>query len=470
MRSTGSIIVAGVLALSLNAAALAAPGGNNSTPIVINDNANASLYPSAVTVTGPLTIQSLSVNLRNVTHARLADLTMLLVSPTGKKIQLMANAPGSASATDVFLVEEGGAFTGDTVDIEHTYHPTVIPAPVAMPAPAPALPYETSFGSLIGTDAGGTWSLYVRDNVSGQAGTIADGWAIGFNGLPGAPLNNEFTYQGRVTDAGGPVSGVRDIQLSFYRSPIATLPQAFLGAATAYGVSVQSGLFSARFSPPDAVFDAGVEVWAEIGVKAPGDPSFTVLAPRQQMTCGPFASLARRALSADSAQSAASIGWAGITGVPANVLNAFSPWASVNGTSINNTNTGNVLIGTTNGSSKLTVNGVIESFSGGFRFPDGTVQLTAASPASVVLSAAASIDFGSIAAGAEVTASVGVAGTPLSTGSDVVAISPQSDLSTGLSISSARVNSATQIKFVVRNNTAAAINPPATIFTIKVIR
>lgn len=470
MRSTCSIFPTGVLALSLNATAVAAPGGSNSTPIVINDNANASLYPSNVTVNGPLTIQSVSVNLRSVTHPRLSDLTILLVSPTGKKIQLMANAPGSATATDVFLVEEGGAFAGDPVDTEHAYHPTVIPAPVAMPAPAPALPYETSFASLIGTDAGGTWSLYVRDNVSGHAGTIADGWAIGFNGLPGAPLNSEFTYQGRVTDAGGPVTGVRDIQLSFYRSPIATLPQSFLGAATSYGVSVQSGLFSARFSPPDAVFDDGAEVWAEIGVKAPGDPSFTVLSPRQQMTCGPFASLARRSLTADSALSAASIGWAGITGVPANVLNAFSPWASVNGNSINNTNTGNVLIGTSTGSSKLTVNGLIESTSGGIKFPDATVQLTAAPAPSVVLSAAASLDFSSIAAGTEVTANVSVAGTALSTLNDVVVISPQTDLSTGLSISSARVSGATQVKFVVRNNTAAAINPPATVFIIKVIR
>lgn len=39
---------------------------------------------------------------------------------------------------------------------------------------------------------------------------------------------------------------------------------------------------------------------------------------------------------------------------------------------------GNVGIGTTNPSQKLTVAGVIESTSGGFKFPDGTVQTTAA--------------------------------------------------------------------------------------------
>jgi hypothetical protein len=40
--------------------------------------------------------------------------------------------------------------------------------------------------------------------------------------------------------------------------------------------------------------------------------------------------------------------------------------------------TGNVGIGTTNPAQKLTVAGVVESTAGGFRFPDGTVQTTAA--------------------------------------------------------------------------------------------
>ena len=44
------------------------------------------------------------------------------------------------------------------------------------------------------------------------------------------------------------------------------------------------------------------------------------------------------------------------------------------------TNGGNVGIGATNPGSRLTVAGVIESMGGGFRFPDGTVQTTAASP------------------------------------------------------------------------------------------
>lgn len=68
-----------VLAALGSGAALAAPGGVNSTPITINDNANASLYPSTINVTDAGTIQGMNVTLRGVTHPDLAELTVLLV-------------------------------------------------------------------------------------------------------------------------------------------------------------------------------------------------------------------------------------------------------------------------------------------------------------------------------------------------------------------------------------------------------
>jgi hypothetical protein len=54
--------------------------------------------------------------------------------------------------------------------------------------------------------------------------------------------------------------------------------------------------------------------------------------------------------------------------------------------------------------------------------------------------------------------------------SDVVVISPQSDLPADFSIEYARVNTATQIRFRVRNNGTVAADPPSTVFSYKVIR
>lgn len=59
----------------------------------------------------------------------------------------------------------------------------------------------------------------------------------------------------------------------------------------------------------------------------------------------------------------------------------LTKWTSINGIGdsvITEGNTGKIGIGTTAPSSKLTVAGVIESTTGGVKFPDGTVQATAA--------------------------------------------------------------------------------------------
>lgn len=61
------------------------------------------------------------------------------------------------------------------------------------------------------------------------------------------------------------------------------------------------------------------------------------------------------------------------------LLAACNFWES-SGDHIHNTNTGNVGIGITTPENKLSVNGLIESKSGGVKFPDGSVQTTAAAP------------------------------------------------------------------------------------------
>ncbi|HEX8876945.1 MAG TPA: proprotein convertase P-domain-containing protein [Phycisphaerales bacterium] len=443
---------------------------SNPAAITINDNANASLYPSTVNVPSSLVIQSIAVSLHQFSHPRMSDLTVLLVSPSGKAVQLLANAPGSVtSAFSLVIADSGRPLNGDPM-VKVAYRPTVVPGPVVMPAPAPSLPYLASFESLIGDDAVGTWALYVRDNVTGEVGSISDGWSLSINGPVSSFLSTEYAYQGVLRNAGGPLNGVYDVRADLWRSPNSTVPQDKVASSTAFAVPIENGVFTTKFAPPSSSFD-GRALWVDIAVKGPGDPDFVVLDDRTPLTAVPYASYALRAGEAEVAQDVASVSWGAITNVPSNVLNAFSPWAAAGATGISNTNTGNVLIGTTTGTSKLTVNGAIESTNGGIKFPDDTVQTTAAvaPPVIVVASGTATVDFGSVSAGGETALSIGIAGGGLLL-TDVVIVSPQTDFPGDIGFEFARVTSPTQIRFRIRNHGTVAVDPPSTVYSYKVIR
>ena len=468
-RSNPAVCTVALLAVGVTPLADAATF-SNPTAITINDNANASLYPSTINVPPGPPIQNIAVSLNQFSHSRISDLTVLLVSPSGKAVQLFANAPGStAAAFNLVIADSGRPLNGDPLE-KVTYRPTVVPAPAAMPAPAPGLPYLTTFDSLIGDDAAGTWSLYVRDNVTGEVGSIATGWSLSINGPLTASVSTEYSYQGVLRNAGGPLSGVYDVRADLWRSPNSTMPQDQVASTTAFAVPIENGVFTTRFAPPSSSFD-GRALWVEIAVKGPGDPSFVVLAGRSPLTAVPYASYALKADQAAFADEVGTVSWGAITNIPSNVLNAFSPWVAAGATGISNTNTGNVLIGTASGTSKLTVNGTIESTTGGIKFPDDTVQTTAAvtPPVVVVASGTATIDFGSMSAGTEATGSIGIGSGGLLL-TDVVVVSPQAELPADFSIEYSRVNTATQIRFRVRNNGTVTVDPPSTIFSYKVIR
>lgn len=468
MRTKKSIALSLASFFAAALPALAAPGGFNFTPITINDNANASLYPSTAEVTTSAPITSISVRLIGMQHARLSDLTVLLVSPSGKTVQLMANVEGAvANQPDVFFAEPGESMNGQTILSDRVFRPTVVGQPVAMPAPAPALPYATNYASLIGDNMLGTWSLYIRDNATGISGNITGGWAIGFNGNSSTPFLPEFTYQGFVTEAGTPVTGTRDIRLEFWSSPYSTFGGDSRGTYTATNVQITNGRFTVLVPREAQYLTDDRQLFVEIGVREPGGSAFTVLSPRQQITAAPYAIHAANARTADFATEVLSVPFSSVTNVPANILNPFQPWSSGSSNSIFNSNPGNVNIGVTDGTSKLTVQGTIESRTGGFKFPDGSMQPAAAFVA--VGSTTLFTDAGSIGANSDVGFSTTFAGSPLQT-TDVVLVSPQSALPANFSISYARVVNASTINFVLRNNGTTVVNPPAITFNIRVIR
>ncbi len=96
-----------------------------------------------------------------------------------------------------------------------------------------------------------------------------------------------ISYQGRVTDEGGIPIGAYEVRFEVY-------PQ--LAGGTKVGTTVTRSFTFAEadqgvFSFSDLGFGGGVftgaDRWIEVAVKGPGDPGFTVLAPRQPVAWSP---------------------------------------------------------------------------------------------------------------------------------------------------------------------------------------
>ncbi len=103
----------------------------------------------------------------------------------------------------------------------------------------------------------------------------------------------------------------------------------------------------------------GADRFLEISVKQNAGDAFTILTPRQKILSAPYAVKSKSSETATTANNANQL-----DGLPSNSFVQLD----VNG---------DVSIGTTSTGSKLTVAGVIESTTGGIKFPDSTVQTTA---------------------------------------------------------------------------------------------
>lgn len=184
----GSVIA--VLSLAGMAATSSAQTFSNSTSIAIPNpgftQGPASPYPSAITVVGAGTqLASISVTLANFSHFYPADVDVLLVGPQGQNVMLMSDV-GSffpvSGLTFTFTNTAGTSMSSTGMLTSGTFAPTNFD-PVGnvdgFPAPAPLVgPYGSSFSPFLGTDPNGAWSLYVVDDVAGNAGQFAGGWSI----------------------------------------------------------------------------------------------------------------------------------------------------------------------------------------------------------------------------------------------------------------------------------------------------
>ena len=163
-------------------------------------------YPSTIEVSGaPFDVADLNVTLTNVSDEAPDQLDVLLVGPQGQQVVLVSDATdgtsGVLNSTFTLDDEASGPVPGSLTD-GASYRPTDNPQDAdSWPAPAPADTSSagTSLSAFDGTDAHGTWSLYVEDDGAQDGGSIGS-WSL------------DLTRQGATQPYPGqlPVSGLPD--------------------------------------------------------------------------------------------------------------------------------------------------------------------------------------------------------------------------------------------------------------------
>jgi subtilisin-like proprotein convertase family protein len=135
---------------------------------------NLETVPASVTVTG--------VDLRlTMSHTLPDNLRILLQSPAGTSVVIMANAGGGADLDPGSLVR----FTNNGVDgvvpdggpiqtgMTNAHQPGgAYGSSIALGAPAPQPPYATSFDAFTGQPASGSWRLWIYDDAALNVGEL----------------------------------------------------------------------------------------------------------------------------------------------------------------------------------------------------------------------------------------------------------------------------------------------------------
>jgi hypothetical protein len=101
---------------------------SNRTAIVINDNTNASPYPSLINVSGVgSTLVKATVTLTNLSHTWPKDISALVVSPSQKNTLIMAHAGAGNAVNHITITLDDGATNSlpqNTLITNGVYKPT----------------------------------------------------------------------------------------------------------------------------------------------------------------------------------------------------------------------------------------------------------------------------------------------------------------------------------------------------------
>jgi subtilisin-like proprotein convertase family protein len=220
-----ALLGAGLLTVAAPApAALYTP--DSLSPITINDAAAASPYPAAFTRWGMAgAITDVNVTLFNVNHTFPDDLDIAIEAPNHDAVMLMSDACGDANlvgANITFDQDAANPLTDGNTCTGGTFRPTSFDgATDTYNAPWPTS-LGTSLDTFTGDNPNGAWRLWVRDDATGDVGTITGGFRVTITTAPAAielPLGDTgggvaSPYPQTITKS-GIVGKVTDVNVSF---------------------------------------------------------------------------------------------------------------------------------------------------------------------------------------------------------------------------------------------------------------
>ncbi len=206
---------------------------SNPNPITIPSSGTSTPYPSTINVSGLSgNINSLKVTLTNLSHTYPDDIDVLLVGPTGTKALLMSDVGGFNSLSNVTLTFDPTAASSlpdEGLITSGSYKATDFVTGDVFNSPAPGGPYGTDFSVFNSTNPNGTWSLYVVDDMGGDAGTIAGGWSLLIGTAPTKSISIAKTSDGNEA---GSVSSVFTLTRTGDLSSALTVNYTLAGTAT----------------------------------------------------------------------------------------------------------------------------------------------------------------------------------------------------------------------------------------------
>lgn len=184
----------------------------------------ASPYPSNVFVSGLSgQVTKVTATLKGLSHSHPPDFDIMLSGPTpARNVVLLSDAGGQTAVSNADLIfDDAAAGAVPSPIVSGTYRPTDVEPtdrPVdSFPAPAPTPSDATQLSTFNNASGNGTWSLWVVDDATGDAGTINGGWCLTITSqaptttaLTASPnpstYGQSLTLSATVTSGGSPVT------------------------------------------------------------------------------------------------------------------------------------------------------------------------------------------------------------------------------------------------------------------------